>query len=35
MMKGFPESFDWDLNESDDFTEGSQTLACVGGACEL
>ena len=35
MMKGFPESFVWDLNESDDFTEGSQTLACVGGACEL
>ena len=35
MMKGFPEEFNWDLNESDDFTEGAQTLACVGGACEL
>ena len=35
MMKGFPTEFDWNLNESDDFTEGAQTLACVGGACEL
>ena len=35
MMKGFPTEFNWNLNESDDFTEGAQTLACVGGACEL
>jgi ribonucleoside-diphosphate reductase alpha chain len=35
MIKGFPTEFDWNLNESDDFTEGAQTLACVGGACEL
>jgi len=35
MMEGFPTEFDWNLNESDDFTEGAQTLACVGGACEL
>ena len=35
MVKGFPTEFDWNLNESDDFTEGAQTLACVGGACEL
>ena len=35
MVKDFPTAFDWDLNESDDFTEGAQTLACVGGACEL
>ena len=35
MVKDFPTEFDWNLNESDDFTEGAQTLACVGGACEL
>jgi len=35
MIKGFPREFDWNLNEADDFTEGAQTLACVGGACEL
>ena len=35
MVKGFPTEFDWNLNESDDFTEGSQTLACVGNSCEL
>jgi ribonucleoside-triphosphate reductase len=35
MVKGFPTEFDWNLNEEDDFTEGAQTLACVGGACEL
>jgi len=26
---------EWDLEESDDNTEGSQTLACVAGVCEL
>ena len=35
LVKDFPTEFDWNLNEEDDFTEGSQTLACVGGACEL
>ena len=35
MVKDFPTEFDWNLNEEDDFTEGAQTLACVGGACEL
>ena len=35
MVEGFPTEFDWNLNEADDFTEGAQTLACVGGACEL
>jgi hypothetical protein len=25
----------WDLAESSDNTEGSQTLACVAGVCEL
>jgi ribonucleoside-diphosphate reductase alpha chain len=35
MVKDFPTEFDWNLNEEDDFTEGAQTLACVGNACEL
>jgi ribonucleoside-triphosphate reductase len=35
MVKNFPTDFEWDLNESDDFTEGAQTLACVGNSCEL
>ena len=35
MVENFPTEFDWNLNEADDFTEGAQTLACVGGACEL
>jgi ribonucleoside-triphosphate reductase len=35
MVKDFPTEFNWNLNEEDDFTEGSQTLACVGNSCEL
>ena len=35
MVKDFPTEFDWSLNEEDDFTEGAQTLACVGNSCEL
>ena len=35
MVKGFPKEFNWDIDESQDNTEGAQTLACVGGACEL
>lgn len=35
MSKGFPKEFNWDIDESQDNTEGAQTLACVGGACEL
>ena len=35
MLKDFPTEFDWNLNEEDDFTEGAQTLACVGNSCEL
>lgn len=31
----FPKGMEWDLEESDDNTEGSQTLACVAGVCEL
>jgi hypothetical protein len=30
-----PEEINWDLNEQEDVTEGSQELACVGGACEI
>jgi hypothetical protein len=26
---------DWNINEATDVTEGSQELACVGGACEI
>jgi hypothetical protein len=26
---------EWDIEESDDNTEGSQTLACVAGVCEI
>ena len=35
MTKGFPTEFKWDITEETDTTEGAQTLACVGGACEL
>lgn len=30
-----PKEFNWDIVEHEDKTEGAQTLACVGGACEL
>lgn len=35
QIKALPKNFDWDIDESEDNTEGSQTLACVGGVCEL
>jgi ribonucleoside-diphosphate reductase alpha chain len=35
LVKQMPETVDWDINEATDLTEGSQELACVGGACEL
>jgi len=35
LIKNFPTEFQWDISESSDLTEGSQTLACVGGACEI
>src|SRR5210317_274124 len=35
LVKAMPDSIGWDLNESSDVTEGSQELACVGGACEI
>ena len=34
-LKTMPESLNWDIQEHSDNTEGAQTLACVGGACEL
>ena len=35
LVKGFPTGFSWDISEDSDLTEGAQTLACVGGACEI
>ena len=35
MAETFPTEFDWDIKEEKDETEGSQELACVGGACEF
>ena len=30
-----PDKLDWDITEHEDSTEGAQTLACTGGACEI
>jgi hypothetical protein len=30
-----PKEIDWDIQEMSDNTEGAQTLACVGNACEI
>jgi ribonucleoside-triphosphate reductase len=36
MLASMPRDFSWDgFEEHDDNTEGSQTLACVGGSCEI
>jgi ribonucleoside-triphosphate reductase (thioredoxin) len=35
LMQGFPTEFEWDIIEQTDLTEGAQTLACIGGSCEL
>jgi ribonucleoside-triphosphate reductase (thioredoxin) len=35
LVKAIPEAVDWNINEATDVTEGSQELACVGGACEI
>jgi ribonucleoside-triphosphate reductase len=36
LLEKQPKSIDWSgLTEEDDNTEGSQTLACVGGSCEI
>ena len=35
LVVSMPEVIDWDITEATDVTESSQTLACVGGACEI
>lgn len=35
LAKEMPKGIEWDITEQSDTTEGSQTLACVGGACEI
>ena len=35
LIKEYPTELNWDINEEMDYTEGAQTLACVGGACEI
>jgi ribonucleoside-diphosphate reductase alpha chain len=35
QIKVIPKNFEWDVDETEDNTEGSQTLACVGGVCEI
>ena len=35
MKKKMPKSISWDITEHSDTTEGAQTLACTGGACEI
>ena len=35
MNKKMPKSISWDITEASDVTEGAQTLACTGGACEI
>lgn len=35
LLKGLPVDISWDIQEESDMTEGAQTLACVGGACEI
>ena len=35
MLKTMPTEINWDIEEEMDMTEGMQTLACVGGACEI
>ena len=35
LAKEMPKGIEWDITEQSDTTEGAQTLACVGGACEI
>ena len=35
LVVSMPTMIDWDITEATDVTESSQTLACVGGACEI
>ena len=35
LAKAMPKTIEWDITEDSDKTEGAQTLACTGGACEI
>ena len=35
LLAAMPKTMDWNIVESSDKTEGAQTLACTGGACEI
>lgn len=35
LKKASPTQIKWDITENSDVTEGAQTLACTGGACEI
>jgi ribonucleoside-diphosphate reductase alpha chain len=35
LSKEMPKGMHWDIEESSDNTEGTQTLACVAGVCEI
>jgi ribonucleoside-diphosphate reductase alpha chain len=35
MNAAMPKDIAWDITEASDVTEGAQTLACTGGACEI
>jgi|15BtaG_2_1085339.scaffolds.fasta_scaffold01627_5 ribonucleoside-diphosphate reductase alpha chain len=35
LLKEMPKEMSWDIVEASDVTEGAQTLACVGGSCEI
>lgn len=35
LKKKSPTKIEWDIQEESDVTEGAQTLACTGGACEI
>lgn len=35
LKKASPTRISWDITENSDVTEGAQTLACTGGACEI
>ena len=35
LREAMPKDINWNIVEKTDLTEGTQTLACVGGSCEL
>jgi hypothetical protein len=35
-VANLPDNINWEeFEETDDYTEGAQTLACVSGSCEI